>query len=95
MGIWRPVSDLAFLLLVSGCYVLVCFWDRVLLCSLGCPATDFVDQPGHESSEACLPCLLSARIIHVSSWTARAMMGMALRFLNDKEVAGRRLRKFL
>jgi hypothetical protein len=38
-----------------------CFWDRVSLCSPGCPGTHFVDQAGLELKFACL-CLPSSGI---------------------------------
>jgi hypothetical protein len=45
----------------SFCFVLFCFvfiylWDRVSLCSPGCPRTCYIDQTGLEFQEsACLP----------------------------------------
>ena len=35
----------------------LCFWDRVSLCSHGCPRTYSVDQAGFELTEICLPLL--------------------------------------
>jgi hypothetical protein len=45
------------------CFV---FWDRVSLCSSGCPGTHSVDQPGLELRTPPAPCLPSAGIKGVS-----------------------------
>jgi hypothetical protein len=56
-----PQSNLVLLLLF--CFVLFCFWDRVSLCSPGCPGTNSLCRPGWPRTQkfACL-CLQSAGI---------------------------------
>jgi hypothetical protein len=66
------------------CFLFFVFWDRVSLCSPGCPGTHFVDQAGLWTQKSACLCLPSAGIKGVHHYTR-----LRRSFLNSSMVAMR------